>query len=65
MHTPVIVQEHPYYAVTNEVGDFKIPWIPEGIYTLSVWHEVLGELRQEVSPESTFPILTYPSQSTD
>jgi plastocyanin len=65
MHALVIVQEHPYYAVTSETGDFKISGISDGTYTLSVWHEVLGELRQEVSPESTFPILTYPSRSTD
>ena len=61
MHAIVVVQEHPYYALTDEAGRFKISGIPEGSYTLHVWHETLGELKKEVKP-GTPPIeLSYRS----
>ena len=30
---------NPYFAVTNSKGQFEIPQIPPGKYTLVVWHE--------------------------
>jgi hypothetical protein len=39
----VVVQEHPYYAVTEENGSFTINQVPAGSYRLGVWHELLGE----------------------
>ena len=37
------VFDHPYYAVTNEKGEFEIPALPTGKYTIEVWHETLGK----------------------
>jgi hypothetical protein len=45
----VNVFEHPYFAVTGPDGAFALPGpLPDGNYTLTAWHETLGELRTEV-----------------
>ena len=33
-----MVVKNPYYAITQEDGNFKISDIPPGEYTLSAWH---------------------------
>jgi hypothetical protein len=33
------VVEHPYYAVTNEQGQFELRDVPPGNYQLTLWHE--------------------------
>ena len=35
-HLPL---DHPYYAVTDENGEFSIPDLPAGKHTFVVWHE--------------------------
>lgn len=65
MHAIAVVQEHPFYAITDSNGHFKIEGIPEGTYTLSVWHETLGELKTEVNPAAHEAILTYPRQTNE
>jgi len=45
----LIVQDHPYYAITDANGAFKITDIPSGDYELKFWHETLGETTQKVS----------------
>ncbi len=45
----VVVQEHPYYALTDVNGNFKLTDVPPGDYELKVWHEALGEKSQKVS----------------
>ncbi len=42
------VDRHPFHAVTSASGAFRIARIPPGEYTLSVWHERLGEHRRRV-----------------
>jgi len=44
----VVVAEHPFYALTNEQGEFALENVPQGKYTLQVWHETLGNVTQEV-----------------
>jgi plastocyanin len=36
------VMSHPYFAVTKPSGEFSIPNLPPGTYTLETWHEKLG-----------------------
>lgn len=36
------VFEHPYFTVTDEVGNFEISNVPPGTYQLRIWHERLG-----------------------
>jgi len=40
----LVVQRHPYYAITDERGRFRLDEVPPGTYELVVWHEpvVLG-----------------------
>lgn len=39
----VRVFEHPYFAVTDEDGEFTIEDVPPGRHRIEVWHERLGE----------------------
>ena len=49
MKSWVVVAEHPYYAVTDASGAFRIPDVPPGKYRLRMWQEVIGERTQEVA----------------
>jgi len=44
----VVVAEHPFYAVTNDQGEFILENVPRGKYTLQVWQESLGNVTQEL-----------------
>ncbi|MBI4608455.1 MAG: carboxypeptidase regulatory-like domain-containing protein [Candidatus Rokubacteria bacterium] len=44
----VVVMGHPYYAVTDDKGTFKIENVPAGKHTVEVWHETLGKATKEV-----------------
>lgn len=45
----LIVQENPYYAVTDESGSFQLGDVPPGTYKVQVWQESLGKATQEVT----------------
>lgn len=34
--------DNPYYAITDEQGNFTIPDVPEGVYSLVAWHPGMG-----------------------
>ena len=38
----IIVTEHPYYALTDANGQFRLENVPEGSYRIKAWHEELG-----------------------
>ena len=42
MRAWVVVADHPFYALTNEAGEFELPTLPPGRYTLQIWQETLG-----------------------
>jgi len=44
----VVIAEHPFYAVTNEQGEFILDNVPPGKYSLRVWQESLGTVTQEL-----------------
>ena len=44
----MVVTEARYVGVTNAQGAVIMQEVPSGTYTLSVWHEQLGETRQSV-----------------
>lgn len=46
MSAYVVVIGHPYAAVTDTSGRFRIPGVPSGAYRLRLWHERLG-VREE------------------
>jgi hypothetical protein len=39
MNAEVLVVKHPYYAVTDEHGFFKLTDVPPGEYEIEAWHE--------------------------
>jgi hypothetical protein len=52
----VAVFSHPYYAVTDERGAFTIDGLPQGTYTVKIWHEGLAkpaEQRVTILPNGT------------
>ncbi len=43
------VLPHPYFAVTDEDGRFRLPNVPTGSYTLAAWHPTLGTREQPIT----------------
>ncbi len=53
MRAYIFVMEHPYFAVTNEQGQFEIEGLPAGEYTLAAWHEQFGEQELKITVAAT------------
>jgi plastocyanin len=49
MRSWVVVAEHPFYAVTDQEGGFRIQNVPPGKYRVRVWQEALGSDTREVA----------------
>jgi hypothetical protein len=54
MNAEMLVVAHPYYAVTDDSGEFELSDVPPGDYEIVAWHEGWGVARQE----GTFDVLT-------
>lgn len=52
MENWLYVVESPYFAISDEGGNFSIDQVPPGQYDLVAWHPVLGTKRQEVRVEA-------------
>ena len=46
-----LILDHPYMAVTDAEGKFKIENLPEGDYKFTVWHEKVGYIDREFAVE--------------
>ncbi|MFV0443074.1 MAG: hypothetical protein ACK5Q5_05855 [Planctomycetaceae bacterium] len=46
-----LVIDHPYAAVTDKDGKFKIAGLPEGKHTLTIWHNTAGYLAKTLNVE--------------
>jgi hypothetical protein len=49
MRAWVVVADSPFYAVTNELGEFVPDRVPPGQYVLQFWQELLGTTTKNVS----------------
>ena len=49
MHAYAGVFTHPFFAVTDDKGEFVIKNVPPGTYTIEVWHEKLGTQSQKIT----------------
>ena len=54
MNAEIMVVSHPYYAVTDERGEFELTDVPPGQYEIVAWHEGWKLDREE----SAFDVLT-------
>jgi plastocyanin len=45
----IVATPNPYFAVTDNSGNFKLTDVPAGSYTLEIWHEKLGKSTQKVT----------------
>jgi len=47
MNAEILVVKHPYYAVTDSEGNFRLNDVPPGEYEIEAWHEGWKILREE------------------
>ena len=45
----LVISDHPYVAVTDEKGAFKLTDVPAGSYKVEIWHETLGKQEKSVT----------------
>lgn len=55
MQAYIRVDDHPFHTVTDADGHFRIEGLPEGRYTLELWHEKLGPLEREIDVAAASP----------
>jgi plastocyanin len=49
MRAWVVVADHPYYALSNDAGEFVLANVPPGKYVLQIWQETLGTMNRDVT----------------
>jgi hypothetical protein len=37
-----VITDHPYVAITDNLGSFRIEGLPAGEHAFTVWHEQVG-----------------------
>ncbi len=52
MENWLYVVNHPYYAMTDQAGNFTVDQIPPGHYRVKIWHPILGTIHQEIDVTS-------------
>ena len=52
MHCIVLVLENPYFASTDQNGNYKISGVPPGNYKLKAWHERLPADEKEITVQA-------------
>lgn len=45
----IVATDHPYVAVTDAKGQFKLSDVPPGTYKMEIWHETLALVTKEVT----------------
>jgi len=59
------VFKHPYFAVTDADGNFKIEKAPEGKFRLMVWHETGWVIQSPSNPSDRGKIINAKGNETD
>lgn len=55
-----VILDHPYMAVTDKEGKFKIENLPAANYNFTVWHEKSGYIEKK-----TFPVAIFADDTDD
>lgn len=53
LHGYICVLEHPFYALTDDTGMFKLPDLPPGTYTIEAVHPREGRVKHELTVGGT------------
>jgi hypothetical protein len=53
----VVVLPHPYFSKVDAEGNFSIPDVPLGKYTLVAWHEYFGTLESPIEVKANQPVV--------
>lgn len=53
MWATILLFEHPYFAVTDDLGHFELTRVPPGTYRLQFWHEMLGTKEKNITVPAT------------
>lgn len=53
MGCQVAVFDHPFFTVSDDQGNFSLPMLPAGTYTLTAEHETLGKQETEITVPAT------------
>lgn len=59
MHGFIVIQRHPFYAVSAHDGAFTLKNVPAGKYTLQIWHETLGEVEVPIEVADSITDFSY------
>jgi plastocyanin len=43
MSATIMVLDHPWFAVPDDLGRFQLPALPSGNHSITAWHERLGD----------------------
>jgi len=49
MRSWVVVADHPFYALSNDAGEFVLPNVPPSKYVLQIWQESVGVTSRDVT----------------
>ena len=49
MGAHVGVFDHQWFSLTDANGNYQLPALPSGDYTLTFWHEVFGEYQKQIT----------------
>ena len=62
----IMVADHPFFAITDENGNFKIDNVPAGEYEIIFWQEKLSNLpkKKYVEADNTLKIKVLDEGST-
>src|SRR5262245_25693260 len=49
MNAYIGIVDHPYFAVSNTMGNYEITQVPPGTYTVEAWQERLGTVKKTIT----------------
>jgi plastocyanin len=49
MNAYIGIVDHPYFAVSNTMGNYEITKVPPGTYTIEAWQEKLGTVKKTIT----------------